>query len=173
MRYLKLYVKLYLDLFGGVILKKYLIFTMLCVFLVGCGKAPAGNTKFINEFNTFCTNVSDIDAEINKLDNIQADEAGLAEATKNLMYYLDMLDDEFKKLSNLDFPTEYDDLEKLADEASEYMSEAVRSYHITYEDEYTESMEEYANNNYSRAYKRVQYIVNVLNGTTTNETTNQ
>ena len=152
-------------------MKKYLIVIMLCIFMTGCNKAPAGNTKFINEFNTFCTNVSDIDEAINKLDNIQADEAGLKEATTNLMYYLDMLDDEFKKLSNMDFPMEYDALEPLADEASEYMTEAVRSYHIAYEDEYSESMEEYANNNYSRAYKRLQYIVNVLNGTTTETTT--
>lgn len=90
------------------------------------------------------------------------------------MYYLDMLDDEFKKLSNIDFPEEYDGLEKLADEASEYMTEAVRSYHIVYEEEYTESMEEYANNNYSRAYKRVQYMVTTMNGSdTVNNTTTQ
>ena len=155
-------------------MKKILLLTLLCIFLNGCSKAPAANTKFMNEFNTFCTNVSDINEAINKLENIPTDEAGLTEATQNLMYYLDMLDDEFKKLSNIDFPEEYDGLEKLADEASEYMTEAVRSYHIVYEEEYTESMEEYANNNYSRAYKRVQYMVTTMNGSdTVNNTSTQ
>lgn len=161
------YDKLYIEFFGGAVLKKYIIVTLICIFLVGCGKNNTGNAKFINEFNTFCTNISEIDGAINNINNIQADEAGLKKAITDLMYYLDMLDDEFKKLANIDFPTEYDGLEKLADEASEYMTEAVRSYHIVYEGDYTESMEEYAKNNYTRAYKRVQYMVNVLNGTTT------
>lgn len=155
-------------------MKKYLVLVLLCLSLCACGKSPTANTKFINEFNTFCTNVSDIDASINKLENLQADEEGVEKATETLMNYLDMLDDEFRKLSNIDFPEEYDTLEPLADEASEYMTEAVRSYRIAYEDEYSESMEEYAGNNYSRAYKRVQYMINILNGTSDdNQTTTQ
>lgn len=154
-------------------MKKIFLLALCCLLFTGCGKSTTENTKFKNEFNTFCTNVSEIDEAINKLENVQADEAGLKEATDTLMYYLDMLDDEFKKLSNIDFPEEYDGLETLADEASEYMTEAVRSYHIVYEEEYSESMEEYANNNYSRAYKRVQYMVNTLNGTNNETTTTQ
>ena len=143
-------------------MKKILIL-LLCICLCGCGKAPSGNAKFINEMSSFCTNISDIDAGINKITNITGDEAGLAAAKKNLLNYLDMLDDEFRKLSNIDFPTEYDSLETIADEASEYMTEAVRCYHIVYEDEYSQSMEDYALENYSRAYKRVQYIINTVN----------
>lgn len=150
-------------------MKKLIIFTLICVLLCGCSEKPAINTKFENEINTFCTNISDIDAAINEIDNITADEAGLQAATSELLGYLDLLDDEFKKLASIDFPTEYDYLENIADQASDYMTEAVKSYHTTYEDNYTESMEDYAKENYSRAYKRLQYILNTLNNTSSDE----
>ena len=121
-------------------------------------------TKFKKEMNEFCDNILEIDAAINQITNITTDEAGLKSATEELMLNLDILKDEFVKFSNIDFPEEYDYLEEVADEASEYMTEAVNSYHIVYEDNYTVSMEEYAQENYSRAYKRVQIILDVLHG---------
>ncbi len=148
-------------------MKKLIILSLLCILLCGCGQSTAVNTKFENEINTFCTNVSDIDLAINKITTKTVDEKGLEASVTQLLGYLDMLDDEFKKLSSIDFPEEYDYLEAVADEASDYMSEAVKSYHTTYEDNYTESMEAYAKENYSRAYKRLQYIINTLNGTNT------
>lgn len=161
---------IYELLFGGVFLKKLVIISLLCITLTACGNSTnTMNTKFENEINTFCTNVSDIDAAINGITNITADEAGLKTATTQLLGYLDLLNDEFKKLSNIDFPEEYDYLETIADQASDYMTEAVKSYHTTYEDNYTESMEDYAKENYSRAYKRLQYILNSLNNTTAEE----
>lgn len=155
------------EFYGGVILKKIVLFTLMCILLCGCGQSPAVNTKFETDINTFCTNVSDIDLAINQITNQTVDEKGLETATAELLSYLDLLNDEFKKLASIDFPEEYDYLETVADEASDYMSEAVKSYHTTYEDNYTESMEAYAKENYSRAYKRLQYILNTLNGTNT------
>lgn len=155
------------EFYGGVILKKFVLFTLMCILLCGCGQSPAVNTKFETDINTFCTNVSDIDLAINQITNQTVDEKGLETATAELLSYLDLLNDEFKKLASIDFPEEYDYLEAVADEASDYMSEAVKSYHTTYEDNYTESMEAYAKENYSRAYKRLQYILNTLNGTNT------
>lgn len=148
-------------------MKKFVLFTLMCILLCGCGQSPAVNTKFETDINTFCTNVSDIDLAINQITNQTVDEKGLETATAELLSYLDLLNDEFKKLASIDFPEEYDYLEAVADEASDYMSEAVKSYHTTYEDNYTESMEAYAKENYSRAYKRLQYILNTLNGTNT------
>ncbi len=148
-------------------MKKIVLFTLMCILLCGCGESPAVNTKFETDINTFCTNVSDIDLAINQITNQTVDEKGLETATAELLSYLDLLNDEFKKLASIDFPEEYDYLEAVADEASDYMSEAVKSYHTTYEDNYTESMEAYAKENYSRAYKRLQYILNTLNGTNT------
>lgn len=148
-------------------MKKNLLFALMCILLCGCGQSPAVNTKFENDINTFCTNVSDIDLAINQITGQTVDEKGLDTATSELLSYLDLLNDEFKKLASIDFPEEYDYLEDVADEASDYMSEAVKSYHTTYEENYTESMEAYAKENYSRAYKRLQYILNTLNGTNT------
>ncbi len=148
-------------------MKKIVLLTLICILLCGCGQSPAVNTKFETDINTFCTNVSDIDLAINKITSQTVDEKGLETATAELLSYLDLLNDEFKKLASIDFPEEYDYLEAVADEASDYMAEAVKSYHTTYEDNYTESMEAYAKENYSRAYKRLQYILNTLNGTNT------
>lgn len=133
--------------------------------LTGCNNRESIEiTRFRTEINTFCDNIKEIDTSINEITNITADEEGLAEATKTLMNHMDKLDEEFTKFANMDFPTEYDYLEKLADEAGSYMTEAVNAYHKTFEDNYTESMEDYAQQNYSRAYKRVQYIIDTLNG---------
>lgn len=140
-----------------------ILILMICICLCGCGSTPSGNAKFKNEIDTFCTNISDIDVAINKITNATGDEAGLAAAKKELLSYLDILNDEFKKFANIDFPVEYDNMESIADESSAYMSEAVRCYHIIYEDNYSESMDDYAKENYSRAYKRVQHIINVIN----------
>ena len=148
-------------------MKKIICLSLLCICLCGCGQSTTVNTKFENEINTFCTNVSDIDLCINQITNETVDEKGLEASTTQLLGYLDLLNDEFKKLASIDFPEEYDYLEAVADEASEYMIEAVKSYHTTYENNYTESMEAYAKENYSRAYKRLQYILNTLNGTNT------
>ena len=146
-------------------MKKLTLLLFISLFLIGCSsQKDAAFSKLESEINDFCDNILEIDSAINKISNITADEAGLKKATEELMLNLDILKDEFVKFSNIDFPEEYDYLEEIADEASDYMTEAVNSYHTVYEDNYTESMEEYAKENYSRAYKRVQIILDVLNG---------
>ena len=50
-------------------------------------------------------------------------------------------------------------------ETYESMTEAVKNYHQAYGgDEYDESTAEYAKQNYSRAYKRIQIIISFLHG---------
>lgn len=146
-------------------MKKLSVLLLLALLLTGCGKQQDIElTRFSNEINDFCDNIKEIDASINEISNITTDEAGLEAATEDLLYNLDLLKDEFAKFSNLDFPEEYDYLEEIADEASDYMTEAVNAYHKTYGNDYTASMEEYAQENYARAYKRVRIIIDVLNG---------
>lgn len=147
-------------------MKKLAVILLLSIMLTGCNKDNVDYemTKFHGEINDFCDNLKEIDSSINQITNISADEQGLKTATTALLENLDLLKDEFAKFSNLDFPTEYDYLEKLADEAYDYMTEAVNAYRKTYQENYTSSMEEYAQENYKRAYKRVQIIIDVLNG---------
>ena len=126
--------------------------------LTGCGEDPQ-LAQFKTEIEDFCTNISELDTSINKID------AASDTASEELLGYLDQLDVEFQKLAAIDFPEEFDYLENLSDEASEYMTEAVSSYHTVYSSgSYDETTADYAHENYSRAYKRVQVIITFLHG---------
>ena len=145
-------------------MKKIIIILLsVVVFLTGCGQ-DAELTKFKHEIDQFCTNISKLDTAINKI-QVSSDETSLNNATDELLGYLDELDDEFKKLANITFPEEFEYLEDMSDEASEYMTEAVSAYHQAFGSAiYNESLGEYAKENYSRAYKRVQIIITFLHG---------
>ena len=79
--------------------------------------------------------------------------------------YLDQLDSAFQDFAALDFPTEFDYLESLADEASAYMTQAVESYHEAYSNGgYNQLTADYAKENYARANKRIQIIITFLHG---------
>lgn len=146
------------------ILKKKLQLIAATIFvslsLTGCGEDPQ-LTQFRDEIETFCTNISNLDTSINSID------ASLDTASEELLGYLDELDVEFQKLAAIDFPEEFDYLENLSDEASEYMTEAVSNYHTVYSSAvFDETTAAYAHENYSRAYKRVQVIITFLHGET-------
>lgn len=129
-------------------------------FLTACGEDPE-LTQFRNSIEEFCTDISEIDTAINSID------ASSEGAVQKLLSCLDELDDTFQEFAELDFPEEFDYLEEIADQASEYMTEAVASYHEAYsENSYNEITAAYAKENYSRAYKRIQIIITFLHGET-------
>lgn len=130
---------------------------LAAVMLTACGQDTAMK-EFKDAIDVFCTSISEIDTSINNID------AQSENVTDELLGYLDDLDQEFQEFAELDFPEPFDYLEEIADEASSYMTEAVRSYHEAYENGYNESTAEYARENYSRAYKRVQIIITFLHG---------
>lgn len=106
-----------------------------------------------------CTEISDIDTSINNVD------AESDNAADELLGYLDQLDQDFQDFAALDFPTEFDYLESMADEASEYMTTAVQSYHDAFSNGgYNQLTADYAKENYARAYKRIQIIITFLHG---------
>jgi len=143
--------------------KKKFLLAAACLFLLsGCGKNPI-DAKFDSEIHTFCENAAAIGARIDAI-QVDAEESSIRYATSDLLSGLDELEMEFRKFSNIDFPEEYDYLEDMADEAGQYMAEAVASYHRAYEDGYHQEMEEYARENYSRACRRVQVILSLLRG---------
>ena len=131
---------------------------LTAISLTACGSDPE-LAKFKTQKDTFCTTISEIDTSINNLD------AESEYAINELLGYLDDLDDEFHEFAQVDFPDEFDYLESLADEASSYMTEAVKSYHDSYSNNsYNEYTAEYAQQNYARAYKRIQMIITFLHG---------
>ena len=126
--------------------------------LTACGKDPE-LTQFREEIDAFCTEISDIDTSINNVD------AESDNAADELLGYLDQLDQDLQDFAALDFPTEFDYLESMADEASEYMTTAVQSYHDAFSNGgYNQLTADYAKENYARAYKRIQIIITFLHG---------
>ncbi len=126
--------------------------------LTACGTDPE-LTQFKENMDEFCAKVSEINESINEIDAQADDASALA------LEYLDQLDQEFQVFAEMDFPEEYDYLESLADEASEYMTTAVESYHTAYADDgYDESTADYARENSARAFKRVRVILDILHG---------
>ena len=133
------------------------------VMLTACGEDPE-LTKFRQSMDEFCTKVSEIDSSINSIDPLAEN------ATTELLSYLDELDLVFQSFATLDFPEEFDYLEVLADESSQYMTEAVANYHEAFSNgSYNEYTAEYAKEYYSRAYKRVQIIITFLHGEKPND----
>ena len=128
------------------------------VILTACGEDPE-LTQFRKDMDDFCTKISEIDTSINNID------AQSENAVSELLTYLDNLDNVFQDFAKLDFPEQFDYLEDLADESSEYMTEAVKNYHEAYSNgSYNEYTADYARQNYSRAYKRIQIIISFLHG---------
>lgn len=147
-------------------MKNKLRLTAVCVLiafiLTACGRKDE-LVKFREDVDTFCINISEIGTQI---DNVDAESD---DAVYEVLEYLDQLDTEFQNFAELDFPEEFDYLEAIADEASEYMTIAAESFRDAYTNEsYDEEMfkaeYEYAKQNKARAYKRIQIIITFLQG---------
>lgn len=130
------------------------------ILLTACGEDPE-LTKFRNSVDAFCSKLSEIHTAINSID------ATKDTAVDELLDNLDELDLVFQAFAKLDFPEEFDNLEPIADESSQYMTTAVENFHLAYSNgSYNEYTAEYAQQNYARAYKRVQIIISFLHGET-------
>ena len=128
--------------------------------LTACGEDPE-LARFRKNIDEFCNKIAEIDNDMNSMD-AEADNA-----VTEFLGYLDDLDLVFQSFAKLDFPEEFDYLEATADEASQYMTTAVESYHDAYSNgSYNEYTAAYAYENYSRAYKRIQIIISFLHGET-------
>ncbi len=133
---------------------------LAAVLLTGCGenRELSGFRKSIDDF---CDKLSEIDSAMNNID-AEADTA-----VAEFLGYLDDLDLVFQSFAKLDFPEEFKFLEATADEASSYMTTAAQSYKEAYSNSsYNEYTADYAYENYSRAYRRVQIIISFLRGET-------
>ncbi|MDR2045015.1 MAG: hypothetical protein LBQ15_11805 [Clostridium sp.] len=134
------------------------LFILLCLSVTGCGK-QSELPQFQAQIEEFCTRISAIDTSMNGID------ASSDTAIEELLEDLDSLDLEFQGLKEMDFPDEFDYLEDVSREASDYMAQAVASYHEAFgSGSYHEALAEYAKQYYSRAYKRIQVILSFLHG---------
>lgn len=131
---------------------------LCCLALSGCGEDPT-LTKFYDDVDAFCLEAAAIGTNINNID-AQSDTA-----VDDLLGYLDQLDQAFKVFSDINVPEKFSYLEALADEASSYMTTAVEAYHEAYSNSsYNEYTAAYAMENYERACKRVNVLLQLLRG---------
>lgn len=128
------------------------------IMLTACGQDPE-LARFRKDMDSFCTKISEIDNSINSID------ATADNASSELLACLDDLDLVFQAFARLDFPPDFDYLEDVADESSQFMTEAVKNFHSAYSNgSYNEYTAEYAKQYYIKAYKRVQIIITFLHG---------
>ena len=126
-------------------------------------------TQFRSTVDTFCLNIADIDAKINSVNT--SDPASIS---GELITDLNTLNTTFSDFANVDFPSEYDYLEHLADEASDYMNTAVTGYTKAYTDntlsaDQIQSEFDNATEYYDSAFKRIKVIMTFLNGETSED----
>ncbi len=135
-----------------------LICSGLLFGMTGCGSDPELE-HYKENMNIFFENVATYDASINAIDPASED------AVTQLLTLLDNMSTSFSQMAELTVPQVFIGVEQLADEADEYMKEAVSLYHQAFEAEvFDENIEEAAQENYSRANLRLQYILSILHG---------
>lgn len=126
-------------------------------------------TQFRATVDTFCQTVADIDTKINSVNTSDP-----ANYTTELITDLNSLNTAFSEFAAVDFPSEYDYLEHLADEASEYMNTAVSGYTKVYTDntlsaDQMQTEFDHATEYYDSAFKRIKVIMTFLNGETSED----
>lgn len=135
-----------------------LFIVCLSLLLSGCGKNEELEA-YKSNMNQFFENVRFFDSSINAIDP-EADNA-----VSELLSLLDSMDKSFVQMASLEVPDGFPGVEQLADEASEYMTEAVSCYHQAFEGEsFDSALAGVAKQNYDCANLRLQYIVSILHG---------
>lgn len=136
-----------------------LITVSVCMLLLtGCGKCDELDVYKAN-MAQFFDNVTVFDSNINALD------PNSDTAVSDLLGYLDSMETSFSQMADLTVPEDFPGVEQLADEANDYMVQAVTLYHQAFEsDPFDTASADLAKQNYDRANLRIQYILQILHG---------
>lgn len=141
--------------------KKLLAYLLTFCFLfslTGCGEDKELKA-YKEQMNKFFSEVEIIHNTMNAIN--PESETALDE----LFVCLDKLDVLFASMAALEVPEDFSSVDTLADEASQNMTLAVENYHNAYSKEsYNEYTAATADEYYSRANKRLQYIIDILHG---------
>lgn len=130
----------------------------LTILFTGCGASEELEVYKAN-MTQFFENIKIYDTSINSL-NPESETA-----VTDLLALLDSMEVSFEQMASLEVPEGFPGVEELADEASEYMTEAVSYYHQAFEAEpFDTVLADVAKQNYDRANVRLQYIVSILHG---------
>lgn len=127
--------------------------------LTGCQKETNDELESYKEsMDSFYNKLSYFDESINGIDP-NSDEAVL-----QLLGYLDEMNEEYKKMSELTIPEEFSGISDIAVEAADYMEMADQFYHEAYDNEFDGDSESLASQYYQRANSRVLVMLQVLHG---------
>lgn len=140
---------------------KYIsILIFLSLSLTACGKASKEEialARFSESISEFSNKIRNANDDLNALD------ISSPEATTEMLFILDQMNEDFSNLASLDVPEQYDSIEALADEASDNMNNAVTFFHSAYDsDLFNEQDASIAYQYYCRAMMRVEYIGYIL-----------
>lgn len=134
----------------------FLCMTIGMLGLTACGE-DEGLTVFKENMDQFYTEVSAIEESISSIDEQSED------AVASLLIQMEQMAQQFQTLADMEVPEEFISVEELADDAADYMGEAVRLYEEAYEEDYvSDSLIQAAADNYASAMKRVNYIAYLL-----------
>ena len=138
-----------------------LVLVVLAFCITGCGK-----NKDTKELDAYYDSMSRFASGMTKIKNdLESVDTSVPGAYKEVLSYLDKMQEQIETLAEMEVPDEFSSNEELADEANEYMHQAVSLFHQYYEDPDCErAVFEAASENYSRAMKRVNYISYILRG---------
>ena len=149
---------------------------MSALLLSACGKtaetAPDEElTQFRTTVDAFCQKVAETDTKINSINTTGSDPSVY---TAEIIENLNDLNTAFTNFAAVDFPSQYDYLEHLADEAADYMSQAVTGYTRVYSDsslsaDQMQTEFDSATEYYDAAFKRIKVIMTFLNGETSED----
>ncbi|WWR14652.1 hypothetical protein V1224_09050 [Lachnospiraceae bacterium JLR.KK008] len=133
---------------------------VLFAVLTGCGKTDHELEQYKAEMTAFTETVDEL---VTAIDNIDLESET---RTEELLGYLDQMDAAFLAMGELEVPQQFSNIEELADEASENLSQSVELYHqaFDHEGDYEPQLIEAALEYYSRAFKRLDYIGTILQG---------
>lgn len=136
-----------------------IVLTSLCLCACGDNVEEKELATFSQEITSFTTSIKNADEDINTID------ANNPSAASDLLVILDQLQIDFETFANLAVPEQFESIEDLADDASEYMKNAVSYFHSAYEgDSFNEQDADIAYQYYTRAMKRIEIIGYALTG---------
>lgn len=131
---------------------------ILVVFLTGCGQKDEAIENYKNSMEEILSEIKAIDGEINSLDPENENSMSA------LMVDLDKLDEEFKKMAALEYPEGFEQIAKLASDASADMSASVSRFHDAYDGEYNEVAQAEGYDLYQDANQKLRVLIQVLRG---------
>lgn len=136
-----------------------IVLTSLCLCACGDTIEEKELATFSKEMSSFTVTIKNADEDINAID------VSSPSATDDLLLILDQLQVSFSTLADLSVPEQFKSIEELADDASEYMNNAVSYFHSAYEGEiFNEQDADIAFQYYTRAMKRIEIIGYALTG---------